>query len=914
MLLFERDEILTELLDMCLDAANGRGGVALVGGDVGSGRTALLHGLVERAVEKGVLAITATGSSAERSFQLGLVGQLFQSAALPTRVAEDVADLLDSGWGVGDTPSERAMGRTEARVVRGLHAAFRELAREQPLLVAVDDLHLADAASQQVLLYLQRRLRSVPILLVVTESAASEFTRSPLRAELTSQPYARQFRLAPLSVDGVGDLLEHRLGGGVGPGLRSPVHRLGGGNPLLVHALVEDYLAARDESDPDRAEPVVGEAFRQAVISCLHRGDGRVPRVAQALAVLGGFATRSTIARLLDVNHFAVANLMALLDASGVVREGRFPHPQARAAVLGALSHEDYVRLHLKAATLLHHDGAPAAEVARRLVAAGRVQHQWAVGVLKEAAAQALADDDPQRAVECLELARRGCDDERERAGVVALLADAQGLVNPSAAAQHLDELHRAFEQGLLDERESLALARSLAWHGRAALAVDVLGRLDGATAGAGSAHAVERQLTGEWLRHWHPSAFAVPGVSSVSGVSEVPGDSGVLAGEAWDDGHEHAEYVLESCRVGDTPLEVVVCALNRLVHADRNDRATTWCDELLGDAERRGLTTWRAVLTDVRAGIALNVGNLLEAEQLSRAALSLMSPESWGVAIGSPLSRLLLSSTLMGRFDEAGEQLKRMLPRGIVHTRFWLQYLMARGHHHLATDRPHAALDDFRTAGGLAVEWGIDYPVLVPWRGDAARVHLRLDQPDRALELVREQLARPGGDSARVRGRSLRVLAMAGDPRKRQALLQEAAELLESCGDRYELAHVYADLTEVGRTLGEFTRARSTTRRALRLAKACNAEVLRRKLLPNRGADAAGSGPADPNGLAALSAAERRVVVLAALGHTNREIGRRLFITVSTVEQHLTRAYRKLNVRRREDLPLDPTAADGES
>ncbi|MEU8137630.1 helix-turn-helix transcriptional regulator [Streptodolium elevatio] len=54
----------------------------------------------------------------------------------------------------------------------------------------------------------------------------------------------------------------------------------------------------------------------------------------------------------------------------------------------------------------------------------------------------------------------------------------------------------------------------------------------------------------------------------------------------------------------------------------------------------------------------------------------------------------------------------------------------------------------------------------------------------------------------------------------------------------------------------------------------------------------------------AELSSAERRVAALAAKGYTNREISRRLFITVSTVEQHLTRVYRKLGVARRLDLP----------
>ncbi|MEV1146876.1 helix-turn-helix transcriptional regulator, partial [Micromonospora sp. NPDC049799] len=70
-------------------------------------------------------------------------------------------------------------------------------------------------------------------------------------------------------------------------------------------------------------------------------------------------------------------------------------------------------------------------------------------------------------------------------------------------------------------------------------------------------------------------------------------------------------------------------------------------------------------------------------------------------------------------------------------------------------------------------------------------------------------------------------------------------------------------------------------------------------------------SEPADPAeqvsrvaALSLLSGAERRVAALAARGHTNREISRRLCITVSTVEQHLTRTFRKLGVKTRADLP----------
>ncbi|MFD0428400.1 helix-turn-helix transcriptional regulator [Streptomyces zhihengii] len=61
---------------------------------------------------------------------------------------------------------------------------------------------------------------------------------------------------------------------------------------------------------------------------------------------------------------------------------------------------------------------------------------------------------------------------------------------------------------------------------------------------------------------------------------------------------------------------------------------------------------------------------------------------------------------------------------------------------------------------------------------------------------------------------------------------------------------------------------------------------------------------PADDPAIVDLSDAERRVASLAAQGCTNREIARKLFVTVSTVEQHLTRVYRKLRINSRSDLP----------
>ena len=60
---------------------------------------------------------------------------------------------------------------------------------------------------------------------------------------------------------------------------------------------------------------------------------------------------------------------------------------------------------------------------------------------------------------------------------------------------------------------------------------------------------------------------------------------------------------------------------------------------------------------------------------------------------------------------------------------------------------------------------------------------------------------------------------------------------------------------------------------------------------------------PLEAAGVESLTPSERRVAALAAEGQTNREIAQALFLTVKTVETHLSNAYRKLDIRSRRDL-----------
>ncbi|MGO4424363.1 LuxR C-terminal-related transcriptional regulator, partial [Streptomyces sp. MCAF7] len=246
------------------------------------------------------------------------------------------------------------------------------------------------------------------------------------------------------------------------------------------------------------------------------------------------------------------------------------------------------------------------------------------------------------------------------------------------------------------------------------------------------------------------------------------------------------------------------------------------------------------------------------------------------------------------------------------------LMYLRARGHYNLAINRLNVALEDFLATGRLAQQWGVDQPVWVPWRGDVAEVLLQLGESEEAEKLISEQLSRTDDEQfARadddttgwVRGVSLRLLAATADLNERLPLLTRAVAHLQAAGDRLEMARALYDLGETHRALGDTTQAAMAQRRAWQLAKDCGAEPLCARMRLEHDDeiwDSMTQGTAVDTREAKLSDSEKRVAVLAACGYTNRDISSRLYITVSTVEQHLTRVYRKLKIRGRQQLPID--------
>ncbi|MEO6086864.1 MAG: AAA family ATPase [Umezawaea sp.] len=907
--LIEREGQLASLASLAAQCASGRGRVVLVTGPVASGKSELLDVVAERGTRSGFRVVNLTCSASESDLPFGVVSQLVRKMDLPFGVAERVERLMGVDAGEQDIAHE-------------LHSLCREvldLAEDAPVLIALDDVQHADPLSLRWLLYLSRRLESAKVLLVFTETAVPRHTRSPLHVELLRHPRCHLVHLAPLSVSGVAELFAEDPA--VPPARAAAAHLVTGGNPLLALGLLDDLRS----SDLASECIVPGPGFRQAVLSCLYRCPPPVLSVARALAVLGGPATPGSLGALAGVDVESARLAVDVMTAAGLLDGGRFRHCEARTAVLDEVSAQHKRSLHLAAARLLHDSGALAVDVAPHLVEADPGGSPWMLPVLEQAAEHALRHEQVESAVRCLELAHRVCADDRGRTAITAKLVRAEWRVNPAAAARRLTALTEAMRADGLGDRDVTDLVGKLLWHGRVDEATEALDRVRRSGQGRSAQEAADLRAAELWVLCSYPSLTSKgstlidlarrdtrpAGLTTGLLVKSTAALAHVLTSGASEHTVADAEHVMQADRYSDVHSWAPDCAmpaLLALVYADRLDIAQSWCDRLLEESRTRGTAVSQAMFTAVRAEIALRKGELAIAFDHARAAITLMPPAAWGTGIGFPLGCLISAATRMGRHDVAAAHLGHPVPDALFQSRDGLHYLHARGEHYLATGRYYAALADFLSCGELVCGWGLDLPNLVPWRTSAARAWLHPGgNRDEARRLINEQLAKLGPDSSRTRGVALRLLAATSQAHSRTQVLTEAVAILEDCGDQYELACALTDLSHAHRVLREHRRAWTVTRRAWHVAKTCDAEELCQELLPSRAEPDVTVLPASGvDRIASLSDAERRVAALAVVGYTNRQIADKLFITPSTIEQHLTRVYRKLKVKHRRDLPVD--------
>jgi DNA-binding CsgD family transcriptional regulator len=132
---------------------------------------------------------------------------------------------------------------------------------------------------------------------------------------------------------------------------------------------------------------------------------------------------------------------------------------------------------------------------------------------------------------------------------------------------------------------------------------------------------------------------------------------------------------------------------------------------------------------------------------------------------------------------------------------------------------------------------------------------------------------------------------------------LREAVAVLAHSPARLEYARALVDLGAALRRGNSRSEARQLLRQGLELAHRCGASALVKLANEELAATGAHARTILLTGLDALTASERRVAHMAAEDLSNKEIAQALFVTVKTVEQHLSRVYRKLDISSRRQL-----------
>ena len=229
---------------------------------------------------------------------------------------------------------------------------------------------------------------------------------------------------------------------------------------------------------------------------------------------------------------------------------------------------------------------------------------------------------------------------------------------------------------------------------------------------------------------------------------------------------------------------------------------------------------------------------------------------------------------------------------------------LQTRAHLRAAEGQAQQALEDLFQCGRLENGYDIRTPALSNWRTDAAGLLGSLGRPQDARDLVREEIDRCRAFGAeRPLGAALRTAGLIETRSRGLPLLEEAVAVLERSPARLEYALALLHFGATLRRTGHRTDARRPLGQAIELAAQCGADALAARAHDEL--IAAGARPRrDPTeSRSTLTASELRVARMAADGMTNREIAQALFLTEKTIEMHLSRSYRKLDLQSRSQL-----------
>jgi DNA-binding CsgD family transcriptional regulator len=868
--------------------------------------------------------LAARGTELETDYPFGVVRQCLE----PGLRAADRVDREASLTGAAalaapvllDTPSDS--DAVSFGVLHGLYWLVANFADEGPLLLVVDDAQWVDEPSLRFMAYLARRIESLRATMIVAVRSEDSADATPgVLAELVAEPSSEMLTLGALGEQAVAELLRAGADGPVDDRFASACFHASGGNPFLLAELAREL---RDQGVPFSAAGAgrVGEItppqVARATRARLARLGGSARALAQAIVVLGGTAPLELAGELAGLEHSAAARAADRLIAAGLLepeRPLRFRHPLLRSAVAVSLTLSESDASHRRAAALLRERAEPPERIAVHLLATAASGDAQDIQSLRDAAQRATARGVPDAAVPVYLRLLQEPLEPGDRVATLLELGRAEYVAGQMISA--IDHLQAAYR----DACDPVVQARVLTLLLQASSdrpALQTLAELIEPTiAQIGPDHReLALHLRAYGLLIWRPDA---PTDEEVAPLDELPGDT---PGEAILLGH----LIFRRVSAGATAAEVAQLAERAARQADalaENGITTTafsgvvlglrWCDRLqraeqvldraIAIARRHGSMLDFANALGLRAEVHVRRGLLREAEADARAAVAVELEGRWGFARG--VNGLLQSLLGQGRADEAARTLDAELGEGtLVDVPPMLSLMLTRARVWAACGDHRRALAEFDEAVRRRQKWG---GVTPSWIGDllvAAESHHALGQPDDAAPLLVQArtLADRWGTPGPL-GQVFRAQAMLGSDGDRTELLREAIALLERSPARLELARALIDLGGALRRSGYRSDSRDPLRRGYELARSSGAEALAEHARQELAASGVRVQRQRLTGAESLTPSERRIADMAADGASNAEIAQALFVTVKTVEMHLTHIYRKLDISGRSEL-----------
>ena len=933
-LLLEREAQVAALQALADAARGGAGRFVAIEGGAGIGKTRLLAEARAIADAVGMRELAARGGEFEGEFVYGIVRQLFEpllASASPDLRAELLsgpAGLIERLFGAPQLAApEDAPAEGSFALLHGLYWLAANVAFQQPTLLVIDDLHWADAPSLRWLLYLTRRLEGVPLLVAAATRPPEGEGRDPtLVAELITDPEAAAIRPEPLGRASIAVLARELHGLEPDESFCAALETATGGNPLFIGAVLD--AVAREGASPTAEHiphllEIGGQGVSRVVGLRLARLQPEALALLRAASILGDGTELRHAAALADVSASELGPAAATLVRLDLLRREdplEFFHPVVRSAVYETLDVVERDAAHRLAAELLLQAGAPLESAAAHLLRVVPKAEAFVVSTLRQAAERSLAQGAAEAAVGYLSRVLDEQTDPAARAEVLVELGLAERRTNGPAAADHL----RA-ALGLLPDRSrrcavALELGRALWFTDRIADALAVFQRaLD--ELGRKRDPDLYELLLAELISSawWDPQTYPI----AEAAISELDLDAlhGGIGSEILLATMAHYEYRLglhreravELARRALAPGNLLASgsvafyyAVNVLPTAGLLDEAVSILDQAGAHARRRGdifnvafMLLWRGKCQTDRGDLRAAVADLREAIDLCVAHGMLVA---WPYNIGF-LAYALLEQ---GEADEAARVIDEggfpeQLPLDQLHLVWFRLY---RGRLRIKTGSPERGVEELLRVGEAVRLVPCDNPSDVPWRSWASEGLRLLDRNDEARALADEELAlaRRWGDANAI-GASLRALGLVEGDETGMGLLREAVEVLAGSEARLEHARALVDLGAALRRANRRTEARERLREGVDLARRVGAFGLAGRANEEIAATGARPRKVLQTGLDALTASERRVAQLAAEGMSNKEIAQTLFVTIKTVEVHLSHAYRKLEISSRVQL-----------